>query len=161
MNTKERILNAIENHARISIEDLAAITCSTPEEVREELDKLESEKIICGYHTIINWDKAGEETADAFIEVKVTPQKGVGFNQMAEMLSNYPQVSSVYLISGTSDFIVFISGRSMREIALFVSEELSTLEGVLSTTTQYILKKYKQDGFEIQNSSRDERYAMS
>ncbi len=154
---RERLLSAIENHARISTEDLAAITCSTPEAVEAELNKLESEKIICGYHTLINWDNVGEETADAFIEVKATPQKGVGFDQMAAQIARYPQVESIFLISGSCDFIVFISGKSMREIAMFVSEELSTIEGVLSTQTQFILKKYKQDGFDYQGYSRDER----
>ncbi len=156
-----KLLNAIENHSRISTDDLAAITGTTKENVEKELDRLEREKIICGYHTIINWDKAGEETADAFIEVKVTPQKGVGFDQIAEQLTMYPQVNNVLLVSGNCDFIVFIQGRSMREIAMFVSEELSTIEGVLSTTTQFILKKYKQDGFMVQNSARDERFALS
>ncbi len=156
-----KLLNAIENHARISTGDLAAITGTTTENVEKELDRLEDEKIICGYHTIINWDKVGEETADAFIEVKVTPQKGVGFDQIAEQLTKYPQVNNVLLVSGNCDFIVFIQGRSMREIAMFVSEELAPIEGVLSTTTQFILKKYKQDGFMVQNAARDERFALS
>jgi DNA-binding Lrp family transcriptional regulator len=154
---RERLLSAIENHARISTEDLAAITCSNKEAVEAELNKLESEKIICGYHTLINWDKVGEETADAFIEVKATPQKGVGFDQLAQQIARYPQVESIFLISGSCDFVVFISGKSMREIAMFVSEELSTIDGVLSTQTQFILKKYKQDGFDYQGYSKDER----
>ena len=158
---RERLLSAIENHARISTEDLAAISCTTTEEVEKELSKLEAEKVICGYHTLINWDKVGEETADAFIEVKVTPQKGVGFDQMAAHISRYPQVESIFLISGSCDFIVFISGKSMREIAMFVSEELSTIDGVISTTTQFILKKYKQDGFDYQGYSKDERIATT
>ena len=154
---RERLLSAIENHARISTEDLAAITCSNKEAVEKELDKLEQEKVICGYHTLINWDKVGEETADAFIEVKATPQKGVGFDQIAAQIAGYPQVESIFLISGSCDFVVFISGKSMREIAMFVSEELSTIDGVLSTQTQFILKKYKQDGFDYQGVAKDER----
>ena len=158
---RQKLLSAIENHARISAEDLAAITCSTVPEIEKELEKLELERIICGYHTLINWDKVGEEKADVLIEVKVTPQKGVGFDQMADKICKYPEVTSMYLISGSCDFVLFIEGKSMREIAMFVSEELSTIEGVLSTTTQFILKKYKQDGFSVENTARDERYAMS
>ncbi len=156
-----RILNAIENHARISTEDLAAIICSTPAEVEKELKRLEDSNVICGYHTLVNWEKIGEETADAFIEVKVAPQKGVGFDQLAENLSSYPQVNSIYLVSGNCDLMLVIKGKTMREIAMFVSEELSTIDGVLSTTTQFILKTYKKDGFEVENVSRDERFALS
>ena len=157
VNMREKLLSAIEKHARISVEDLAAITSSTPENIEAELDKLESCKVICGYHTLIDWDKVGGEKADAFIEVKATPQKGVGFDKMAAQIAGYAQVESIFLISGSCDFIVFISGKSMREIALFVSEELSTIDGVLSTQTQFILKKYKQDGFDYQGNSKDER----
>ena len=158
---RNKILNAIENHARINTEDLAAITCSTPEVVEKELKKLEDENVICGYHTLINWEKIGEESADAFIEVKVAPQKGVGFDQLAENLSSYPQVSDIFLVSGNCDLMLVIKGKTMREIAMFVSEELSTIDGVLSTTTQFILKTYKKDGFEVENISKDERFALS
>ncbi|MDO4960763.1 MAG: Lrp/AsnC family transcriptional regulator [Eubacteriales bacterium] len=158
---RTRLLSAIENHARISSEDLAAIACTTPEEVELELDKLESEKVICGYHTLINWDKVGEERADALIEVKVTPQKGVGFDQMAERIYKLPDVTDMFLISGSCDFVIFISGKSMREIAMFVSEQLSTIDGVLSTTTQFILKKYKQDGFIVEKAAKDERLELA
>lgn len=158
---RKRLLYAIENNARLSTEDLAAIVGGSEKEVENELEKLESEKVICGFHTLINWDRIGEETADAFIEVKVTPQKGLGFDGLAERLAAYAQVNSIYLISGSCDFLLFIQGRSMREIAMFVSEELSTIEGVLSTQTQFILKKYKKDGFEVENVSKDERFALS
>ena len=157
---KKRLLTAIENHSRISTEDLAAICCTSVSEIEKTLEALEAEKVICGYHTLINWDKIGEEKADALIEVKVTPQKGVGFDQMAETIYKFPEVTNMYLISGNCDFVLFVQGRSMREIAMFVSEQLSTIDGVLSTTTQFILKKYKQDGFTVEGSSKDKRLEM-
>ena len=129
--------------------------------VRQEVERLESEKVICGYHTLINWDKVGQEKADAFIEVKVAPQRGVGFDQVAERVWQYPEVSSIFLVSGNCDFIVLLQGKSMREIAMFVSEKLATIDGVLSTMTQFILKKYKQDGFVVENPRKDEREAIS
>lgn len=158
---RDRILTVLEKNARISTEDLAGVLGENVTKVSEEVERMENEKIICGYHTIINWDKGGAEKADAFIEVKVTPQKGWGFDQMAERIYQFPEVSSIFLISGSCDFIVFIEGKSMREIAMFVSDKLSPIEGVLSTTTQFILKKYKQDGFLVEGPERDKRTEIS
>lgn len=158
---RERILTVLEKNARIKIDDLAGVLGENADKVAEEVRSMEDEKVICGYHTIINWDKCGTEKADAFIEVKVTPQKGTGFDQMAERIYQYPEVSSIFLISGSCDFIVFIEGKSMREVAMFVSEKLSPIDGVLSTTTQFILKKYKQDGFMVEGPERDKRTEIS
>ncbi|MBQ1422922.1 MAG: Lrp/AsnC family transcriptional regulator [Lachnospiraceae bacterium] len=157
----EKILTILEKNARIKTDDLANILGEDPVRVRQEVEKLESDKVICGYHTLINWDKIGQEKADALIEVKVTPQRGVGFDQVAERIWQYPEVSSIYLVSGNCDFVVLLQGKSMREIAMFVSEKLSTIDGVLSTTTQFILKKYKQEGFVVDSPRRDERQAIS
>ncbi len=157
----DKILTILEKNARIRTDDLANIIGEDSHQVRQEVERLEAEKVICGYHTLINWDKVGQEKADAFIEVKVTPQRGVGFDQVAERIWQYPEVSSIFLVSGNCDFIVLIQGKSMREIAMFVSEKLSTIDGVLSTTTQFILKKYKQDGFVVENARKDEREAIS
>ena len=158
---RENILNILEKNARIRIDDLAGILCEDREMVNQQVEAMEDEKIICGYHSIINWDKAGTEKADAFIEVRVSPQKGFGFDQVAERIYQYPEVSSVFLVSGGCDFIVFIRGKSMREIALFVTDKLSPIEGIISTTTQFILKKYKQDGFLIEGPERDKRTEIS
>lgn len=158
---RERILTVLEKNARISIDNLAGVLGEDIDSVKEEVAAMEADRIICGYHTIINWDRANTEKADAFIEVKVTPQRGYGFDQMAEHIYRYPEVSSIFLISGSCDFIVFIEGRSMREIAMFVSDKLSTIDGVLSTTTQFILKKYKQDGFMVEGPERDKRTEIS
>ena len=157
----EKILTILEKNARIKTDDLANILGEDPVRVRQEVEKMEADKVICGYHTLINWDKVGQEKADALIEVKVAPQRGVGFDQVAERIWQYPEVSSIYLVSGNCDFIVFLQGKSMREIAMFVSEKLSTIDGVLSTTTQFILKKYKQEGFVVDSPRKDERQAIS
>jgi len=157
----DKILTILEKNARIRTDDLANILGEDSTLVRQEVERLEAEKVICGYHTLINWDKVGQEKADAVIEVKVAPQRGVGFDQVAERIWQYPEVSSIYLVSGNCDFMVMIQGKSMREIAMFVSEKLSTIDGVLSTTTQFILKKYKQEGFVVDNPRKDEREAIS
>ncbi len=158
---RNKILTVLEKNARIKIDDLANIIGEDPVRVRKEVEAMEAEKVICGYHTLINWDKFGEEKADALIEVKVTPQRGVGFDQIAERIYQYPEVTSIFLISGNCDFILSIQGKTMREVAMFVSEKLSTIDGILSTTTQFLLKKYKQDGFMVENARKDERQVIS
>ena len=158
---KEKILAVLEKNSRINVHDLAILLGEQEIDVANAIMELEAENTICGYHTLINWDKVGQEKADAVIEVKVAPQRGVGFDQVAERIWQYPEVSSIYLVSGNCDFMVMIQGKSMREIAMFVSEKLSTIDGVLSTTTQFILKKYKQEGFVVDNPRKDEREAIS
>ena len=158
---RERILTLLERNARMSSADIAACLGTEESVVREEIRKMEDEHIICGYHAVIDWNKSGEEKADAFIEVKVSPQRGVGFDQIAEKIWQYPEVSSIQLISGAFDFAVLIEGKSMREVAMFVSEKLSTIEGVLSTSTQFILKNYKDHGIVIESPRKDERMELS
>ena len=161
MNLREQILNVIEKDARILTSDLADIVGVDEQTVAAEIEKMEDEQIICGYNTLVNWEKFGEEKANALIEVKVTPQRGVGFDQIAERIWQYPEVTSVFLISGSFDFAVFIEGKSMREVARFVTEKLSTIDGILSTATQFMLKSYKDKGFVIENPRRDERIELS
>ena len=125
-----------------------------------QLEKMEDERIICGYHTLIDWDKVGVEKVSALIEVRVTPQKGMGFDHVAERIYNYPEVNSVYLISGGFDFMVTLEGKSLREIAQFVSEKLAGLDQVISTKTNFILKKYKDHGTVMAVHTKDERVMM-
>ncbi|HIU87352.1 MAG TPA: Lrp/AsnC family transcriptional regulator [Candidatus Avilachnospira avistercoris] len=158
---RERILTLLERNARMSSADIAACLGTEESVVREEIRKMEDEHIICGYHAVIDWNKSGEEKADAFIEVKVSPQRGVGFDQIAEKIWQYPEVSSIQLISGAFDFAVFIEGKSMREVAMFVSEKLSPIEGVLSTSTSFVLKTYKDNGIVIARPKKDERLELS
>ena len=119
------------------------------------------EGIICGYHTLIDWDKTSAEKLTALIEVKVTPQRGLGFDKVAERIYNYPEVDSVYLISGGFDFMVMIEGKTMRDVAQFVSDKLSPIESVLSTAPHFILKKYKDHGSIMVHTTEDERMLVT
>ena len=158
---REELLAIIEKNSRIDLKELAVILGVEEIDVVNELAALEAEGIICGYHTLINWEKAGIEKAKAMIEVRVTPQRGMGFDKIAQRIYNFPEVSSVYLISGGFDFMVIIEGKTLREVAEFVSQKLSTLDSVLSTKTNFILKNYKEQGTIMAELSKDERMKMS
>ena len=157
---REKILAIMEKNSRIDIKDLAVLLGESEVAVANEIADMEKENIICGYHTLINWDKAGVEKVSALIEVRVTPQRGMGFDKVAERIYNYPEVNSVYLISGSFDLLVTIEGKSLREVSQFVSEKLSALDSVLSTQTNFILKKYKDHGTIMAAKSKDERIRM-
>ena len=154
---REKILTFIEKNSRIDTQELAVILGVDETAVMNELEAMEQEGIICGYHTLINWDKAGVEKVTALIEVRVTPQRGMGFDKVAERIYNYPEVKSVYLISGGFDLLVTLEEKSLKEIAKFVSDKLSTLDSVLSTATHFILKKYKDHGTIYDKKHEDER----
>ena len=118
---------------------------------------MEEEGIICGYHTLIDWEKTSVEKVTALIEVRVTPQRGQGFDNIAERIYNYPEVNAVYLISGGYDLLVSLEGKTLKEVSLFVSDKLSTLETVISTATHFVLKKYKDHGTVLAKKAVDER----
>lgn len=158
MDIREEILHAIAKNARIQTEDLAIMLGREEEEVREQIRQMEEEKIICGYPTVINWDKTDRELVTALIEVKVTPQRGQGFDKIAERIYQFDEVDCVYLMSGGFDLTVIIHGKSMREVAEFVSGKLAPMESVLSTSTNFVLKKYKEHGLTLSEAkSKDER----
>jgi len=157
---REKILTFIEKNSRIDLKELAIVLGVDEAAVMNELEEMEAEHIICGYHTIIDWDKVGIDKVTAMIEVRVTPQRGMGFDKVAERIYNYPEVNSVYLISGGFDFMVTIEGKTLREVSQFVSDKLSTLDSVLSTKTNFILKKYKDHGTVIAEQTKDERIQM-
>ena len=158
---REKILTFIEKNSRIDLQELAIVLGVDEGTVANELEAMEAENIICGYHTLIDWDKTGIEKVTALIEVRVTPQRGMGFDKVAERIYNYPEVNSVYLISGSFDFMVTIEGRTLREVSQFVSDKLSPLESVLSTKTNFILKKYKDHGTVMAEQKKDERELMT
>lgn len=158
---REKILTFIEKNSRVDLGELAVVLGVSEESIINELSAMESEHVICGYHTIIDWDKVGIEKVTAMIEVRVTPQRGMGFDKVAERIYNYPEVNSVYLISGGFDLMVTIEGKTLREVSQFVSEKLSTLDTVLSTKTNFILKKYKDHGTVIAAPEKDERQLMT
>lgn len=143
---KKQILDAISRNSRYSTEDLAAMIGTDKETVEREIRELEEGKVICGYPTLINWDQTDCEKVTALIEVKVTPQRDMGFDRVAERIYKFEEVESVYLMSGHFDLMVIIEGKSMQEISRFVTQKLSTLESVTSTATYYVLKKYKEHG---------------
>lgn len=158
---REEILNFIEKNSRIDLKEVAVCLGMTEIDVANELAAMESEGIICGYHTLIDWDKVTQERIHALIEVKVSPQRGKGFDEIAERIYKYPEVQSTYLISGGFDLLVFMEGKTLREISSFVSQKLSTLDSVLSTTTHFVLKKYKDHGIVLNSKNEDERMIMT
>ena len=159
---REKILTFIEKNSRIDLNELAIMLGVDEASVVKELEAMENERIICGYHTLIDWDKAGIEKVTAMIEVRVTPQRGMGFEKIAERIYNYPEVNSVYLISGGFDLMVTLEGKTLREVSQFVTDKLSTLDQVLSTKTNFILKKYKDHGTVMTGpAKKDERTMMS
>lgn len=156
----DEILEILEKNARASVEEIALMLNKSVEEVRETIKKLEEENVIVGYNTLINWEKSSKETVTALIEVKVTPQRGQGFDKVAERIYRYPQVKACYLMSGGFDLTVIIEGKDMKEVALFVAEKLAPLESVLSTATHFVLKKYKDDGLIFEKKHKDDREAL-
>ncbi|MCI9416984.1 MAG: Lrp/AsnC family transcriptional regulator [Eubacterium sp.] len=158
---REKMLTFIEKNSRIDLKELAIVLGVDVATVMNELEAMEAEHVICGYHTLINWDKTGIEKVTAMIEVRVTPQRGMGFDKVAERIYNYPEVESVYLISGGFDFMVILEGKTLREVSQFVSEKLSPLDSVLSTKTNFILKKYKDHGTVMAEPGRDERMKIT
>jgi DNA-binding Lrp family transcriptional regulator len=156
------ILRIIELNSRIEYKDLAKMADAEELEIEETLKKLEDMRVIVRYSTIINWAKVDEyHGVTAMIDVKVTPKRGVGFNEVAQRIYRFNEVESVYLMSGAYDLSVVVAGRSMNEVAQFVSEKLSTLDSVISTTTHFILKKYKHDGTIFDQPEEDKRIVVS
>ena len=154
---REQILAIIEKNSRISVKELAVILGAEEIDVANELKALEEEGIICGYHTMIDWEKTDIEKVTALIEVRITPQRGQGFDKLAERIYKYPEVNSVYLISGGYDLLVSLEGKSLKQVSSFVSDKLSTLDGVLSTATHFVLKKYKDHGTILGKKHEDTR----
>ena len=154
---REELLAIIEKNSRIDLKELAVILGVEEIDVVNELAALEAEGIICGYHTLINWEQTTIDKVTALIEVRVTPQRGQGFDSIAERIYKYPEVRSVYLISGGYDLMVILEGKTLREVSNFVSDKLSTLDTVLSTATHFIFKKYKDHGTVLGSKKQDER----
>lgn len=158
---REKILTAIDKNSKVSAEDLAIMLGSTQEEIVSLIKQMEEEAIICGYPTLINWDKIQCERVTALIELKVTPQRGLGFDRIAERIYKFEEVQSVYLMSGGFDLTVIIEGKTMREVANFVSEKLAPMEAILSTATHFVLKKYKEHGLPLVQEKHDERMLIT
>jgi len=159
---RESILNLLEKDARLSAVEIAERLGLSAAEVAAEIRSMEDERVICGYQTLVNWDKTETVPVTALIEVKVTPQRGMGFDKIAERIYLFDEVKAVYLMSGGFDLTVILEGKTLREVALFVSEKLAPLDSVLSTATHFVLKKYKDHGIIMERAAgHDERLLVS
>jgi len=154
---REKILTIIEKNSRIDIGELAVLLGIEEIDVVNEMAAMKDEGIICGYHTLIDWDKTEIDKVSALIEVRVTPKRGQGYESIAERIYKYPEVNAVYLISGAYDLLVTLEGKSLKEVSKFVSDKLATLDSVLSTATHFILKKYKDHGTIMTKKYEDKR----
>ena len=154
---KIEILQLIESNSRLTTLDIAKQLGMNEEDVITAIAEMEADKIICGYNTIINWDKIVDEKVNALIEVKAVPQRETGFDSIANRIAKYDEVDSVYLLSGGYDFMVIIQGKSMKEVSSFVFEKLSALDSIQSTATHFVLKKYKDHGISLEERPKEKR----
>ena len=159
---KTKILELLEQNSRYSAADIALMLGLEEQEAVDSIKEMEKDKIICGYKTLINWDKVEHrEVVTALIEVKVTPQRGEGFDKIAERIYRFSEVKAIYLMSGGFDLTVIIEGKTMKEVALFVGQKLAPLDAVLSTGTHFVLNKYKDHGVIFEEIKKDERMIVS
>ena len=158
---RREILKYLERNSKINLQELAVLLGSDEVMIANEIAQMEKEKIICGYHTLIDWEKTGEEQVVALIEVKVTPQRNQGFDRIAERIYNYPEVNAVYLISGGYDFLITLKARTLKEVSEFVSGKLAPLDAVLSTATHFVLKKYKDHGAVLVAKTESDRMLVT
>lgn len=158
MNVK--LLNLLNRNARYTAEELAVMTGLSCEQVEKEITEMEDAGLICGYKALIDWEKVDSTLVSAIIELKVTPKAGHGFEEVARRVMKFPQVESVYLMSGGYDLSVVVKGKSFQEVALFVAKELSTIESVQSTATHFVLRRYKEQDVELIGAPVDDREAF-
>ena len=158
---EEKVLGIIEKNSRVSTREMAVVLGTQEIEIINALQRLEEAGIICGYHTMIDWDKTDIDKVTALIEVRVTPQRGKGFDDIAERIYKYPEVDCTYLISGGYDLMVILEGKTLKEVSGFVTNKLSTLDTVMSTATHFILKKYKDHGTIMTRKYEDQREIVS
>lgn len=158
-----RLLNMLADDPRATVSDLADILGESEADVEAAKNSLEKNKVICGYHTVINWDKTNVEHVDAYIGVSAKPERETGYDKIAERIAKFPEVASLYLMSGTSEFMVSINARTMREVADFIGSKLAPIEGVTSTVTMFVLKKYKVNGItmDMKEELKDDRMIVS
>jgi DNA-binding Lrp family transcriptional regulator len=160
-STQEKILEILTEDAKASYHDIAQQLNIPEDKVKKLVRKLELDRIILGYKANINWQRVRQHDVKALIEVKVTPERKVGFDSVAEAIYRYPEVLSVSLLSGGYDLLVQVQGETLREVALFVSEKLATIRGVQSTVSHFLLKKYKEDGVILVDQAESKRLPVS
>lgn len=161
MEIRNEILKAIDRNSKLTVQDLADMLGVRAEVIEAEIRAMEAEKVICGYPTLIDWDKTTMDKVTALIEVKVAPRRGVGFDYMADRIYKFEEVQYVYLMSADYDLMVIVEGKTMKEVANFVSSKLAPMESVLSTATHFVLKKYKEHGLSMVEDEKDERMMIT
>ena len=158
----EEILNILDKEkGNVSRAKIAQMLGLEEKEVADKIEKMEKENVIVGYKTIVNWDKTDKDVVVALIELRITPQRGEGFDKVAERIYKYPQVKSLYLMSGAYDLAVTIEGKSMKEVALFVAQKLAPMDSIISTATHFVLKKYKEEGIVFEDDEKDTRQVIT
>ena len=158
----EEILNILDKEkGNVSRAKIAQMLGMEETEVADKIEKMEKENVIVGYKTIVNWDKTDKDVVVALIELRITPQRGEGFDKVAERIYKYPQVKSLYLMSGAYDLAVTIEGKSMKEVALFVAQKLAPMDSIISTATHFVLKKYKEEGIVFEDDEKDTRQVIT
>lgn len=154
---RQKLLEALERDAKLEVSELAKMLGMKVKAVADEIKKLEKNGIIRGYHTLINWDKADDSKVSALIEVSITPQRGNGYDKIAEKIYRNPEVVSLYLMSGGYDLVVLLQNATMREISKFVSSKIAVIDGVQSTVTHFVLLRYKDRGYMLKNDEKHKR----
>ena len=158
----EEILNILDKEkGNVSRAKIAQMLGMEEKEVADKIEKMEKENVIVGYKNIVNWDKTDKDVVVALIELRITPQRGEGFDKVAERIYKYPQVKSLYLMSGAYDLAVTIEGKSMKEVALFVAQKLAPMDSIISTATHFVLKKYKEEGIVFEDDEKDTRQVIT
>ena len=158
----DEILNILDKEkGNVSRAKIAQMLGMEEKEVADKIEKMEKENVIVGYKTIVNWDKTDKDVVVALIELRITPQRGEGFDKVAERIYKYPQVKSLYLMSGAYDLAVTIEGKSMKEVALFVAQKLAPMDSIISTATHFVLKKYKEEGIVFEDDEKDTRQVIT
>ena len=158
----EEILNILDKEkGNVSRAKIAQMLGMEEKEVADKIEKMEKENVIVGYKTIVNWDKTDKDVVVALIELRITPQRGEGFDKVAERIYKYPQVKSLYLMSGAYDLAVTIEGKSMKEVALFVAQKLAPMDSIISTATHFVLKKNKEEGIVFEDDEKDTRQVIT
>ena len=158
----EEILNILDKEkGNVSRAKIAQMLGMEEKEVADKIEKMEKENVIVGYKTIVNWDKTDKDVVVALIDLRITPQRGEGFDKVAERIYKYPQVKSLYLMSGAYDLAVTIEGKSMKEVALFVAQKLAPMDSIISTAAHFVLKKYKEEGIVFEDDEKDTRQVIT
>lgn len=158
---RKELLTILESDSRLTPAEIAVMLNVSKEEVIAEIKKLEDEKIILGYRTLINWDNVKKDTIKAYIELKITPQQARGYDKVAERIYQYPQVKSLTLMSGAYDLLLEVEGETLQDVAMFVSEKLAQLDAVTGTTTHFVLKTYKKENVLFEGPDEDLREVIT